>query len=196
MRLRGFVTAFALILEVHRMKNARITVCLLSALLLNPACVPSANTRDSDLREQPSGETAANDTIQICVVEGRTLRLIRAVHRPETGDTLVDGISFSQRYPAHAPPYAQGAAWFERQSPIRLGGWLYEASTPARFIDAELLRPLNLHHLDTPLFAAADDPLPEIIYIPVRPGCIFQSYVGLRFGPTVDTPTDTSKIEK
>jgi hypothetical protein len=175
------------------MRNARVSLCLVAALLLTPSCGPSVSRRDSDQAEQNFEHMAAQDTLQICVIEGHTLRLIRAVHRPEAGDTLVDGLPFSERYPPHAPPYAQGALWFQRQSPIRLGGWLYEASTPGRFIAPELLRPLNVSHFETPLFAGADDTLPATIYIPVRPGCIFQSYLGLRFGPAVDTLADTSR---
>jgi hypothetical protein len=176
-------------------KNASITICLVAALLLTSACMALVSSRDGDLHQQHAEKAAASDTLLICVVEGGTLRPIRAVHRPEIGDTLIDGAPFSQRYPVHSPPYAQGAPWFERQSPIRMGEWVYEASTPGRYIAPELLRPLNVYHLQTPLFAAADDPLPEIIYIPVRPGCIFQSYLGLRFGPPLDTLTDTSRID-
>jgi hypothetical protein len=173
------------------MKNARVNVCLVTALLLTLSCVPSVSRRERDRPEQTFDGAAARDTFQVCVVEGHSLRLIRAVHGPGAGDTLVGGRPFSERYPAHAPPYAQGATWFQHHTPIRLGGWLYEASTPGRFIAPELLRPLNVSHFETPLFAAADDTLPAIIYIPVRPGCIFHSYLGIRLGPAVDTLADT-----
>lgn len=123
------------------------------------------------------------DTIPICVIRGDSLDLVSAVIVRETGDTLVDGVPFSQRYANVSPPYAASAAWFAENQPINFGGrWYYGGNHPPQTISRDLLALVG-HYSDVPIYAEMGDSLPEILYVPIRPGCVFQSYIGIQSGP-------------
>ena len=114
--------------------------------------------------------------LQICVVEGGRLRLIDAEIDSLTGDTLVGGQPFASVHPTRTPPYAAMAEWFVRPRAVPFGRHHYIPYAIPRVIAADLLQPVG-EYAGVPLFAEAGAGEPEILYIPVRPGCEFQQYV-------------------
>jgi hypothetical protein len=95
-----------------------------------------------------------------------------------TGDTLVEGgRRFRDAYPA-GEGYAAGVNWYIAHSPMVVGGRRYEKFGLLRVLQPGLLAPAGRHE-GVPLFAeagAAARP-PEVYYVPVRPGCVFQPYM-------------------
>ena len=122
----------------------------------------------------------AEEVIQVCVIEGTTLGLRDVIFLPAENDTVVvvEGTRrpFNDVYPAAPPTYATGADWFTADEPVQFMDRPYEKVGLARII-----RPAQLGRIGdyrgVSLFAAADAGTPpEVIYLPIRPGCQFQPY--------------------
>jgi hypothetical protein len=125
---------------------------------------------------------SVND-ISICVVDHDSLLMVQAAILPGTNDTVVGGRKFSDLYPAVSPPYATGSDWYPRNASILFRGSRYHGvDHPPQAIRSELLQHVGDHE-KVPIFVEVGDTLPEILYLPVRPGCIFQSYIGIHSGP-------------
>ena len=114
-------------------------------------------------------------TIEVCVVENGVPRNVQAQYTSATGDTTVAGRPFAQAYPATAPSYAAGAGWYIQGDPVTLGG--------RRFVKFGLPRVLGVNDVTrtgeyqgVPVFAEAGMARPDVVYVPVRPGCEFQPY--------------------
>lgn len=122
--------------------------------------------------------SAGADSVRVCVLVGDSLREVPAAVDAATGDTLVGG---GQRFRDAHPSgtgYAESAEWYIASSPMVLGGRRYEKFGLPRVARPELLAPAGRHE-GVPLFAeagAAARP-PEVYYVPVRPGCVFQPYL-------------------
>jgi hypothetical protein len=147
-------------------------------LLALGACAPGRTVREDD-PPPPAPATAApsppiHRAISVCMVQGGQLVQSTATLDVTTGDT------------AWAPPgqpvptstaYAAGAMWFIRNEPLIVEGSSYvKYGTPRVVPREELERAGELGGV--PLFV--DDPLPrpaEVLYVPVRPGCVFQVYM-------------------
>jgi hypothetical protein len=118
----------------------------------------------------------AERLLEVCVMIDDDLRIITATFRPETGDTLLDGVPFRQAHPLVAPDYAAAAPWFAQSDSLQFGGQLY-----VRFGLERRLMPGDVErvgdHLGTAVFAEAgsEPPHPSLL-LPVRPGCVFQPY--------------------
>ncbi|HEX9938191.1 MAG TPA: hypothetical protein VGB15_13745 [Longimicrobium sp.] len=113
---------------------------------------------------------------QVCVVEGDSLRMLRVMRSP-AGDTLVNGLPFRNVHPISNPPYIAGAGWYENHEPIRLGERDYATNHPPQVIAPELLR-FMARYRGVPVFRAVDEDVkrPSYVYLPVRPGCVFQPF--------------------
>jgi hypothetical protein len=114
-------------------------------------------------------------TIDVCVVENGVPRNVQAQYTSATGDTTVAGRPFAQAYPATAPSYASGASWYIQGDQITLDG--------RRFVKFGLPRVLGVNDVTrtgeyqgVPVFAQAGMARPDVVYVPVRPGCEFQPY--------------------
>jgi len=125
----------------------------------------------------PAPPFARRPQQQVCVVQGDSLRLLPATHSLGSGDTLVSGVAFRRAYPETYPPYIERAAWYQAHQPIQYGGRRYVANHPPQTISPELLRFISRYE-GVPVFRAADDRStpPLYIYLPVRPGCVFQPF--------------------
>jgi len=114
-------------------------------------------------------------TIDVCVVENGALRTVQAQYTQATGDTTVSGRPFAQAYPATAPHYAADAAWFIQNEQITvLGRRFVRFGLPRVLGTGEVTRIAG--HQGVPVFAEAGAARPEVVYLPVRPGCEFQPY--------------------
>lgn len=128
----------------------------------------------------PPPAPPAEERIRVCIVEGTTLREVEAIYTPAQGDTvvMVDGQRrpFAEAYRPVEPNYAAGATWFVNNEPVMVSN--------RRFVKYGLPRvvaPADLRHVGTVngvnIFAAGDaGENPEVVYVPVRPGCEFQPY--------------------
>lgn len=123
------------------------------------------------------------DTISVCVVEGTMLKNVTATLDQVTGDTLLDGRTFSVVYPATSPPYAQTAGWFIASEPIVIanGRYVWENDRPV-VAPPHLLYFLETHR-EVPVFAEAGMREVDVIYVPTGPGCTFRPYRGMRGHP-------------
>jgi hypothetical protein len=146
-----------------------------------PAVVPVA---PQPLPPVVTPPTPVTQDIQVCVVQGNQLTTVSATYNPTTGDTTVaGGQRFSTAYPA-TTGYAAGATWYINNDSIMFNGRRYD-----RFGLSRVVSPTDLTSVGTfqgvTVFADAgaaagaaggQGPTPEVIYIPVRPGCEFQPY--------------------
>jgi hypothetical protein len=109
--------------------------------------------------------------IRVCVVENGALREVRAMYNTQTGDTTVNG----QPIPA-TTGYAAGATWYINNEPITVGGRRYVRYGLPRVLGvSEVTRTAD--YMGVPVFAEAGAlGTPEVLYVPVRPGCEFQPY--------------------
>jgi hypothetical protein len=61
-------------------------------------------------------------------------------------------------------------------APVTHAGRRYVRTGGERRVPINLLRRVG-DHQGVPLFASPDEPTPEAVYVPLRPGCVFQAYV-------------------
>jgi hypothetical protein len=129
-------------------------------------------------RPAPTPATQAQ-TIQLCVVQDGQLRMVTAsVAQPGSDTTVVvDGQTrrFRDVHPG-IQAYATGRSWFVEGGPIRVANRQY-----VRFGLTRVIQPAELtrigEHQGVPVFAAPGQPAaPDVVYLPVRPGCEFQPY--------------------
>jgi hypothetical protein len=114
--------------------------------------------------------------LQVCVVDEQGMRDVPARYSLVTGDTLVGGRPFAERYPTTAG-YAGEAGWYVNNEPFKRGRyWYVKYGLPG------VLRPHEIvpagEQSGVLAFAAPwerDDPA-GVLYVAVRPGCEFQAY--------------------
>jgi len=118
----------------------------------------------------PVQETA----IQVCVVQDGNLTSVNAMYNASTNDTTVNGQPFASAHPMGAQ-YAGNATWYINNEPVMFQG--------RRFVKYGLPRVLGVSEVTrmgefqgVSLFAEMGQTRPEVVYVPVRPGCEFQPY--------------------
>jgi hypothetical protein len=112
-------------------------------------------------------------TLRVCVLQDGALRMVDVGYNVRTGDSTIAGRPFPEVHPSTAP-YAAGEAWLIHDEPIRWRGHLlvkYGPERTLRFVDVVL----GGEHRGVPVFGEAGA-ASEVIYIPVRTGCVFQPY--------------------
>lgn len=126
---------------------------------------------------------AALPDITVCVVDGAAESGLRDLpaKRAHDGRTvlLVDGevVALDQVHgPGIVAGYASVEPWFTGDS-IYVDQHAYVKVSGERRIEAaQITRVGELHAV--PVFAStSDDPPPDAVYLPTRPGCLFQAYV-------------------
>jgi hypothetical protein len=112
--------------------------------------------------------------LQICVVQDGSLANVSAMYNPATNDTTLNGQPFAMAHPMGAQ-YAGNASWYINNEPVMFQG--------RRFVKYGLARVLGVSevtrvgdHMGVPVFAEMGQSRPDVIYLPVRPGCEFQPY--------------------
>jgi hypothetical protein len=113
-------------------------------------------------------------TVQVCVVQDGNLRNVDVMYNPTRGDTTVNGQPFATAFPTGAQ-YAANATWFINNERVMFQN--------RRFVKYGLPRVLGVNevtrvgdHMGVPVFAEMGQTRPDVIYVPVRPGCEFQPY--------------------
>jgi hypothetical protein len=117
--------------------------------------------------------------IQVCVIQDGQLRTVTAQFNPATGDTtmVVDGQTrrFRDVQPG-TQAYATGRTWFVQGEPIQFMNRRYVRFGLTRVIGAGELTRVG-EHQGVPVFApTGQTTAPDVIYLPVRPGCEFQPF--------------------
>jgi hypothetical protein len=126
----------------------------------------------------PPAPVTHSPTVRICVVEGGALTEVEARYNQNTGDTTtMDGRRFGEAYPTGAQ-YAASAPWYINNEPVTFNGRRYvKYGLPRVLGTTEITRAGELQGV--PVFAETGGATPpEVIYVPVRPGCEFQPYQG------------------
>jgi hypothetical protein len=136
-----------------------------------PVPEPPAPARSPE-RSVPIGHP---HPIRVCLLwEGR-LREISVSYNTATGDTVVDGMRFSERFP-DAGQYAGARRWFIDNEPIPFEGRRYTRYGPPWIMGVRMVRPVGEFD-GVLLFADVRSAGPhEVLYVPIRSGCEFQPY--------------------
>ena len=114
-------------------------------------------------------------TVRVCVVDAGDLREVQATVNPTTGDTLVNGRPFEAVYPATVG-YAGGQDFFIRNQPITVNRTRYVKFGLTRIVPADALVRAG-EFQGVPAFRDRNATgTAEVLYVPVRPGCEFQTY--------------------
>ncbi len=120
-------------------------------------------------------EAPSMQAIRVCVVEGTALREVEAMYNPATGDTMVAGQAFAMAYPA-TTGYAAGSTWYINNEPLTIGGRRYVKFGLPRVVSVtDVTRTSDYQGVGVFTDASATG-TPDVVYIPVRPGCEFQPY--------------------
>jgi hypothetical protein len=119
----------------------------------------------------PAGPTMTD--IQVCVVQDGNLMNVNAQYS-SAGDTTVNGQPFASAHPMGAQ-YAGNATWYINNEPVMFQN--------RRFVKYGLPRVLGVNEVTrvgefqgVSLFAEMGQTRPDVVYVPVRPGCEFQPY--------------------
>jgi hypothetical protein len=127
---------------------------------------------------------AAMPDTAVCVVDRTTqrgLRKLEAKKSPDQGIVLLVAGEIRPLDELHPvgvmAGYAGRESWLSAGEPIALQGRRYEKVGGERQVQPEQLQQLEEYRA-IPVFADPSDvPPPRAIYVPVRPGCVFQAYV-------------------
>jgi hypothetical protein len=116
------------------------------------------------------------DPVTYCVVRNGRLEWVE-VEISFKGDTVWRGTPIAQAFPTDST-YALNAAWYRDNEPIAVGAGRYVKYGLPRILTPTDVEPVADYHGVT-VFAEPDmDPRrPEVIYLPVRPGCELQPYM-------------------
>lgn len=159
--------------------NRSILLTSAAALALT-AC--GLNRGPSSAPPSPS-YTALPDTL-VCVVDRTTDQGLRNLQakRDASGAAVLwtNGATrpLEEVHPVNLiAGYGGSEPWFSRNEPISFRGQRFTKVERERRIPAEVLARVG-EHRGILLFAdPKDQSPPQAIYVPVRPGCIFQAYV-------------------
>ena len=123
----------------------------------------------------PAEPTVSVNNLLVCVIENGTPTNVQAEYNTRTGDTTVAGRRFSEAYPVTGA-YAAGATWYINNEPVPFAGRRYVKYGLPRVLGAtEVARAGEYQGVGVFTEAGATG-TPEVIYVPVRPGCEFQPY--------------------
>lgn len=156
-----------------RLATRLVLLALAGAALAGPL---HGQVRAAQQRKAPAAQA-----IVVCVVDRGELRQVSALLDPATGDTAtLAGGAFRAAY-GPGSQYAAAHSWFVAAGTLRLPSGKYRRQGPTRVIRADALRRIGWYpdaKQGVAVYAAAQDgPDPRLVYLPVRPGCVFQPYV-------------------
>ena len=96
-----------------------------------------------------------------------------------SGDSAYRGTPVSQAFPTDST-YALNAGWYVSSEPIRVKDGFYVKYGLPRILNSTDVVPVATFASVTVFAEPVVNPRrPEIVYVPVRPGCEFQTYVPL-----------------
>lgn len=165
----------------------RIALALLG-LALAGACAHNPQVAPSPAPPPPAPSVAERyatlpDTA-VCVVDRTTNRGLRSLAAKVEPDgrvvVLVGGRlqTLDELHPVGlVAGYAAREPWLLSGEPLTIQGRRYEKVGPERLIRMDQLQRAD-EYRSIPIFSDPNDPPPpRAIYVPMRPGCVFQAYV-------------------
>lgn len=124
---------------------------------------------------EPPVPRLSNRDILYCVVRNGELVLVRLEYNTRNSDSTYQGVLIAQAFPLDST-YAEAAEWFAANEPIRMDGRTFVGYGDPRVLGIQELTPVGTYRA-VRVFAAAGGHLPpSVVYLPVRPGCVFQRY--------------------
>ena len=118
---------------------------------------------------------AQRTPISVCVLDAGMPTMVTVSYDTQTGDTTAaDGRRFAEAFPLTAA-YAANQTWYIDNEPIELGDDAYVKYGLPRVLGVNEVYPFDEFRTVT-LFAEPVEGTPEVLYVPVRPGCEFQPY--------------------
>lgn len=149
----------------------------LLSLLLVLSAASCARPAPTPRPAQPPIVDTVLRPLTVCVVREGELAEVTTEYNILNGDSTIGGRPFREVHPADPPAYAANATWMIENEPIPYMRRRYVRYGRVRVIRRESLVRVG-EHRGTPLFAAAGrvTPRPEILYVPVASGCVFQVY--------------------
>jgi hypothetical protein len=158
-----------------RVRTAGILLAMAAGACGQPAARMAPAPPPAPIPPPPSPVPAWR-TLMVCVLEGETLRDVPVQYSVVSGDTLMDGRPFAEAYPV-TERFAGAARWYHEHELIELDGRRYTKYAPPRSMRPGSLVALGRAHRGVPLFVEAGESiLSSVLYVPVRPGCEFQTY--------------------
>jgi hypothetical protein len=149
-------------------------------LLLFGGCgrgaVPAAPAEPSPDPPRPPVVWDGGHGMRLCVLEGGRLREVPITFNMTTRDSLYEGRPFRERF-GDTREYAASRRWFVDSAPLLFA--------ERRYVRYGLPRVLSVHEVEPTgeydgvlLFAEArTEGPPDVLYVPVRAGCVFQPYL-------------------
>ena len=110
--------------------------------------------------------------VQVCVVENGMLRNMTVQYNTQTGDTMMNG----QRFTPSTAGYAAGASWFINNEPVMMMGRRYVKYGLPRVLGVNDVTRVGEYQGVSVFAETGATGTPEVLYVPVRPGCEFQPY--------------------
>lgn len=110
--------------------------------------------------------------VQVCVVENGMLRNMTVQYNTQTGDTTMNG----QRFSPSMTGYAAGASWFINNEPVMVMGRRYVKYGLPRVLGVNEVTRMGEFQGVSVFAETGATGTPEVLYVPVRPGCEFQPY--------------------
>lgn len=147
-----------------------------------PGAVPSVAA--PPVAELCTGVETHGGCISICVVREGQLVRIPVSYDPATGDTTVLGRRFSDLYPPDSA-YAVSHRWYAEREPILYRGRRYVKYGLPRVLGESEVEPSGSVAGVVVFVEPGQRRIPDVIYLPVRPGCEFQPYEGGNHGAAV-----------
>lgn len=133
-----------------------------------PVFVPAPAPAPEPMRQEMT-------PVRVCVVEAGELREVDAMVNPATGDTMVNQRRFGDVYPG-TTGYAAGQDFFIRNEAITLNRTRYVRFGLTRIVPANALTRAG-EYQGVPVFRdRTSTGTAEVLYVPVRTGCEFQTY--------------------
>jgi hypothetical protein len=169
------------------MSKSSLPVFLATALLLascatrrevvEPPSAPPVEVRPATLLTPP-----ATRTDSLCVLRGERLETI-PIEYSATGDTTFQDRPLRESL-ASERGYAQDRRWFIDSAPINYGGRLKVMYGLPRVLSPALLE-VSGSYDGVPVFRERGDREALVLYLPARPGCVFQTYYPIEEGSAV-----------
>lgn len=135
----------------------------------DPAALPAPH------RPPVGGVSLRFRLLRACVVRDGELDEVVFDYDILTGDSVYQGVPFPQAFPAGAE-YAEAADWYATNEPVRYRGQWYVKYGYPRMLEIEEITRVDEND-GVGVYVAAGDADPQVVYLPVRPGCVFQPYV-------------------
>ena len=115
--------------------------------------------------------------LRVCVMEEGMPRHVQMLYNPMTGDSVIDGRPFAEVHPV-TPAFAADKDWYVQNELVVLDGRRFVKYGRTRILGPGRVVPLGTAYRGVPVYTeAGDHAFPAaVLYVPVRPGCEFQSY--------------------